>query len=130
MTNINQTLPENLSPDEHTLLEQSMNQDQQRALQEGTPDATKTIQPAIAPHFPAWPTSKPGPQSTPPSPGQRPINPLRSEQMMEINYNQETGTPSSLSPLRSMPDPNRQGPVSLDQDELAPEAHKLPKKRL
>ena len=76
MTNTNQALPENLTPDEHTLLEQSMNQDQQRALQEGTPDATKAVQPAIAPSFPAWPTSKPGPQSTPPPPGERPINPL------------------------------------------------------
>jgi len=46
------------------------------------------------PHF-SWPVSKPGPEATPWPSGQRPINTLRSEQMVEVGYNQETGTPST-----------------------------------
>ncbi|HZU67831.1 MAG TPA: hypothetical protein VFA09_11195 [Ktedonobacteraceae bacterium] len=40
----------------------------------------------------SWPTSQPGPFVTPPPPGQRPM-PTRTEQMVEIAYNQETGEP-------------------------------------
>lgn len=42
------------------------------------------------PHF-AWPSSKPGPEATPPPPGEKP-SPTRREQMIEVGYNQETGT--------------------------------------
>ena len=62
----------------------------------------------------AWPTSKPGPRSTPPPPGQRPM-PGRTEQAVEVGYNQETGTPSTESPLRSLPDANTTGQTSFDQ---------------
>ncbi|HTK06779.1 MAG TPA: hypothetical protein VL485_06410 [Ktedonobacteraceae bacterium] len=41
--------------------------------------------------FPKWPVSKPGPWTTPPPPGMRPVNALRPEQVMEIGYDQETG---------------------------------------
>jgi hypothetical protein len=129
LTNSNPALEgssEVLTPNEHTLLQQSMNQDEQRALQEGALDATKAVQPSIIPRYPSWPTSKPGPQSTPPPQGERPINALRSEQMMVINYSQQTDTSGAVYTL---PDPNRQGPGLL-QNEQAPEAHKPHKQRL
>jgi len=44
------------------------------------------------PHYP-WPTSKPGPFAVPPPPGQIPM-PTRTDQMVEIEYNQETGEPA------------------------------------
>ncbi|MDQ6661314.1 MAG: hypothetical protein M3Z24_10155 [Chloroflexota bacterium] len=67
---------------------------------------------ANPPHIP-WPTSKPGPLATQPPPGERPM-PGRTEQMVEIGYNQETGTPSTDSPLRTLPDAS-QGPAGFDQ---------------
>ncbi len=66
-----------------------------------------------APKF-AWPTSKPGPRVTPPPPGQKPM-PGRTEQVVEVGYNQETGTPGTDSPLRSLPDASLTGPTSFDQ---------------
>ncbi|HJT57207.1 MAG TPA: hypothetical protein VJ761_11980 [Ktedonobacteraceae bacterium] len=45
------------------------------------------------PPLPAWPTSVPGPLVTPPPSGQRRM-PTRTEQVVEVEYNQETGTPS------------------------------------
>ncbi|HZU65747.1 MAG TPA: hypothetical protein VFA09_00590 [Ktedonobacteraceae bacterium] len=45
------------------------------------------------PPLPEWPTSKPGPFVTEPPPGQRRM-PTRTEQVVEIEYNQETGNPS------------------------------------
>lgn len=46
-------------------------------------------QPAIPP-LPPWPTSKPGPKITEPPPGQKRLN-LRTEQVIELNYDQERG---------------------------------------
>jgi len=65
------------------------------------------------PHF-SWPTSKPGPQATMPPPGQIPM-PKRTDQVVEIGYNQETGTPSTLDPLRSLPDATIHGTTGFDQ---------------
>jgi len=42
--------------------------------------------------YPAWPTSKPGPQATPPLPEQHP-HPLRTDQMVYECYDQERGMP-------------------------------------
>ncbi|EFH88747.1 hypothetical protein Krac_10244 [Ktedonobacter racemifer DSM 44963] len=42
--------------------------------------------------YPAWPTSKPGPQVTPLPPGQRP-HPKRTDQMVYDCYDQERGRP-------------------------------------
>jgi hypothetical protein len=67
------------------------------------------------PSWPSWPTSKPGPRSTPPAPGMRPINKFRSEQFQEVGYNQQTGEPAIQSPLRSLPDERITGPTSFDQ---------------
>lgn len=48
--------------------------------------------------YPAWPTSKPGPQATSPLPGQHP-HPLRTDQMVCECYDQERGMPC-VSPPR------------------------------
>ena len=78
------------------------------------------------PHF-SWPTSKPGPFTTLPPPGQKPM-PGRTEQMIEVGYNQETGTPVDDSPLRSLPDASLTGHTSFDQQETAQQALKKRRK--
>lgn len=55
---------------------------------ETTPE--KTLQHSKLPPLPRWPTSKPGPQVTEPPPGTR-LMPLRTEQTVAINYDQERG---------------------------------------
>jgi hypothetical protein len=62
-----------------------MNQDKQL---ETIPE--KTLQHSKLPPLPHWPTSKPGPMVTEPPPGTKRM-PLRSEQVVEINYDQEQG---------------------------------------
>jgi hypothetical protein len=69
----------------------------------------------LQPVWPTWPTSKPGPHSTPPAPGTRPINKLRPEQFAEIGYNQQTGESATQDPLRSLPDEHTTGPTGFDQ---------------
>jgi hypothetical protein len=44
------------------------------------------------PPLPPWPTSKRGPMVTEPPPGQKPM-PLRTDQVVEIDYDQERGVP-------------------------------------
>jgi len=77
--------------------------------------------------FPEWPTSKRGPQSTPPPPGMSSINPLRPEQLAEVGYNQETGEPETESPARTHPDQN-QGTLSFDNSETAQDVVRKHKK--
>jgi hypothetical protein len=43
-----------------------------------------------------WPTSRPGPQATPPPPGERPVA-TRTDQVVEIAYDQERGEPINNS---------------------------------
>lgn len=50
----------------------------------------KTLQHAKLPPLPHWPTSKRGPMVTEPPPGTRRMS-LRTEQVVEINYDQELG---------------------------------------
>ncbi|MHB8598961.1 MAG: hypothetical protein ACYDER_19370 [Ktedonobacteraceae bacterium] len=92
---------------------QNTQSSQQKQLQVNEP-ASQPV--AIYPNPPqlAWPTSKPGPRSMLPPPGQKPM-PGRTEQVVEVGYNQETGTPSTESPLRSLPDAKTTGPTSFDQ---------------
>ena len=45
------------------------------------------------PPLPRWPTSKPGPMVTEPPTGQKRV-PLRTDQVVEIDYDQERGVPS------------------------------------
>ena len=79
------------------------------------------------PHF-NWPTSKPGPHATQPPPGQKPM-PGRTDQVVEIGYNQETGTPITDNPLRSMPDDELKGKTAFDQLETAQETLKKRKRK-
>lgn len=62
----------------------------------------ETIQnrPRIPP-LPPWPTSKRGPLVTQPPPGQKRM-PLRSDQVVEIGYDQERGLPSVPISERTM----------------------------
>jgi len=45
------------------------------------------------PPLPPWPTSKRGPMVTEPPPGQK-LVPLRTDQVVEIDYDQELGVPA------------------------------------
>ncbi|HLQ31043.1 MAG TPA: hypothetical protein VK140_17540, partial [Ktedonobacteraceae bacterium] len=67
-------------------------------------------------------------RATQPPPGQRPM-PGRTDQVVEVGYNQETGTPITDSPLRSMPDASLKGQTGFDQQETAQEAMKKRKKK-
>ena len=55
---------------------------------------------------------------------------MRSEQVAEVGYNQETGEPGTQSPFRSMPDEALTGQTSFDQAETAQEALRKRKERL
>ncbi len=121
-----QTLP----PEDEATQKQSATQDDLRTLQPAQPDTQKAVQESTKPHYPNWPTSKPGPRSTLPPPGMRSMNAVRSEQVKELGYNQETGEPGTQSPLRSMPDASMEGSTSFDQLETAQESLKKRKERL
>ena len=45
------------------------------------------------PPLPPWPTSKRGPMVTEPPPGQKRV-PLRTDQVVELDYDQERGVPA------------------------------------
>ena len=89
-------------------------QQEQTAVQSSTASDQKVVWSGLQPDWPTWPTSKPGPRSKPPMPGTRSINKLRSEQFMEVGYNQQTGEPVAENPLRSLPDERTTGPTSFD----------------
>ncbi len=77
-----------------------------------------------------WPTSRPGPRKKTPPPGMRPINAIRPEQVAEVGYNQEAGTPAVDSPLRTNPDAREHGATSFDQALTAQEVLGKRKQRL
>jgi hypothetical protein len=52
----------------------------------------KTLHYAKLPPLPQWPTSKCGPMVTEPPPGSKRVH-LRSEQVVELDYDQERGKP-------------------------------------
>ena len=58
------------------------------------------------------------------------MNAMRSEQVKELGYNQETGEPGVQSPLRSLPDSSMEGQTGFDQLETAQESLKKRKDRL
>ncbi len=87
------TQSQTLKPVEYVAQQQSVIQEHLRALQEDISDAHTAVQESISPQYPNWPTSKPGPWSTPPPPGTKPINLLRSEQVVMIGYDQEMDNP-------------------------------------
>lgn len=104
-----------------------MNQDKEQQQLQVQDKTHLQLQTSPIPHF-TWPTSRPGPHAHQPPPGQRPM-PSRTEQMIEIAYNQETGTPSTDSPDRTMPDASLKGRTAFDQQETAQEALKKRKKK-
>ncbi|GHO93703.1 hypothetical protein KSF_037510 [Reticulibacter mediterranei] len=65
-------------------------QDTTQAVAQPAPDTTVE---SYRVHYPAWPTSKPGPRTTPPPAGTKPINAIRREQVTPVIYDQETGEP-------------------------------------
>jgi hypothetical protein len=52
-----------------------------------------SLQKSKIPPLPHWPTSRRGPMVTEPPPGQKRM-PLRSDQVVEIDYDQERGVPT------------------------------------
>lgn len=81
------------------------------------PESTEVATPAV---FPEWPTSKRGPQTTPPPPGMHP-DARRPEQLIEVNYDQETGEPGSNDLERSQAT-DRAGSVAPDQEQSLEDA--------
>jgi len=94
------------------------------------PQQAQTAVQRVTPHYPAWPSSKPGPQTTPVPPGMGPISAIRREQVAEAGYNQETGEPSTQSPFRSQPDARITEHPGFDQAETAQEVLHRRKHRL
>ena len=88
---------------------------EQAAVEQSTTSHKQVVWPGLQPSWLSWPSSKPGPRSTPPMPGTRPINSLRPEQFKEIGYNQQIGEPATQDSLRSHPDERTSGSTSFDQ---------------
>ena len=65
-----------------------MEQDNEASQLETIPQKSKI------PPLPPWPTSKRGPMVTEPPPGQKRVH-LRTEQVIEVDYNQELGVPAA-----------------------------------
>ncbi len=125
------TASAHLTPEEEAVLQQSMKQDEQRAVQEGTPNVTREVQHSMKPNYPSWPTSKPGPYVTLPPPGMKPINASRAEQVVEVGYNQATGVPSTQDPRRYKPDETKIGKdTGYDQLETAQDVFRKGKDHL
>jgi hypothetical protein len=108
---------------------QNISQSQQQVLQQDVPSEKQVVH-RVKPRYPSWPTSKPGPQSTPPPVGMRSINPFRPEQITEIDFSREIDQPSADSLLHSAPDASIHGSTSSDQsknaqDTLGKRKHRL-----
>ena len=125
----NEDLQQSLTSDDYSALQQGIEQDAIRALQEGVPDANAPVQNRMKANYPNWPTSIRGPQATQPPPGMRTVGSPRSEQYIEVGYNQETGTPSTEDAARYLPDSSMQGRTGFDQLETAPPPPNGPRRR-
>jgi hypothetical protein len=121
-----QTLP----PEDEVARKQSVAQDDLRTLQEGTLTTSKGLQGSVKPHYPSWPTSKPGPHSTLPPLGMRSMSAMRPEQVKELGYEPEVGEPDTQGPQRPMPDVSPEDRTNSDQHETAQESLKKRKERL
>ena len=69
-------------------------QQEDEATQLETTTQKAPMQKTTIPPLPHWPTSKPGPMVTEPSPGTKRVH-LRKEQVVEIDYDQERGVPAT-----------------------------------
>lgn len=63
---------------------QNIQPDEQRAIQESISSPKTVTRDRMQLPKPNWPTSRPGPLAMQPPLGQRPINVLRREQMVEV----------------------------------------------
>lgn len=127
--NADTDLKQSLTPDEYSTLQQGVEQDNARALQEGRPNANIPVEKRMAASYPNWPTSIPGPQTTQPPPGLRTVGSPRSEQYIEVGYDQVTGTPSTEDAARYLPDSSMEGRTSFDQLETTPAPQTGPRRR-
>jgi hypothetical protein len=107
-----------------------LNTSQTQNIQQAGPLAGTMTLRHRQPPYPNWPTSRPGPLAKQAPSGQRPINLLRREQMVEVGYNQATAEPSACDAERYLPDQSLKGRTGFDQLETAQEAVHRPKKRL
>jgi hypothetical protein len=89
----------------------------QQTLEQTVPSENSSVQ-RIKPRYPSWPSSKPGPQSTPPPMGMHSVNVFRPEQVAEIAYNGQTG--NGLE--HSLSDTTAHGSIRIDQTRNAQEA--------
>ena len=105
---------------------QNASQSEQQASQNEQPVAQK-----IKPHYPNWPTSKPGAPSTLPPAGTHSVNAFRPEQVAPISSNQEeVGLSLADSSQHSVPDASTYDTTSFDQpknvlDTLGKRKHRL-----
>ena len=67
--------------------------------------------------YPQWPISRPGPRKTPLSPGQRPVQ-GRSDQVLEVGYDQEHGIPAMRGPVQTLPATAQAGKSLPDQGKM------------
>ncbi len=100
-----------------------------RAMQQDMSSSSMLTQHHLQARYPNWPTSKPGPLAKQALPGQRSINALRREQMVEVDYHQATAEPSTIDAHRYLPDQSLKGRTGFDQLETAQEANSRRKKR-
>lgn len=73
-----------------------LNKHQAHNIQQAGPLLRRGTQRSRQPSYPNWPTSRPGPLAKQAPSGQRPINLLRREQMVEVGYHQATAEPSPM----------------------------------
>jgi hypothetical protein len=59
-------------------------------MTQSNPEQSEQTKKTTIPPLPPWPTSKPGPKVTEPPSGQKRVVP-RTEQVVEINYDEEKG---------------------------------------
>ena len=92
---------------------------------------TKAVQPiSNIPPLPVWPTSKPGPEATPVPAGGKPVR-TRTDQMVEVAYNMETGVSTVRATGESTPDnnlPAAELPKAPDEKSRTAEKHKKAKR--
>jgi len=93
----------------------SAQEPEQTATEQSTTSSKQVVWPGLQPSWQSWPTSKPGPRSTPPIPGTRPINAFRPEQFKEMGNNQQIGESATQSPLHSLLVEHTSDSSSLDQ---------------
>jgi hypothetical protein len=79
------------------------------------PEIQHTLPTTVPPHYPIWPTSLPGPFRKQPPAHMRSINAIRSEQLAEIGYDQETGEPEEADPHRYQPEYALKDRTAFDQ---------------